>query len=69
LRSWSTLPKQIRFCKIDTPIDQKLTLRGAGTKLSTDIMVTNKHINLVWVRSVSNFTPLRVVGVCPLSNH
>ena len=69
LRSWSTLPKQIRFCKIDTPIDQKLTLRGAGTKLSTDIMVTNKHINLVWVRSVSNFTPLRVVGVCPLSNY
>ena len=69
LRSWSTLPKQIRFCKIDTPKDQKLTLRGAGTKLSTDIMVTNKHINLVWVRSVSDFTPIRVVGVCPLSIH
>ena len=69
LRSWSTLPKQIRFCKIDTPKDQKLTLRGTGTKLSTDIMVTNKHINLVWVRSVSDFTPLRVVGVCPLSIH
>ena len=68
LRSWSTLPKQIRFCKIVTPKDQKLTLRGTGTKLSTEVMLTNQHTNLVWVRSVSNFTPLRVVGVCPLSN-
>ena len=67
LRSWSTLPKQIRFCKIVTPKDQKLTLRGTGTKLSTDVMLTNQQTNLVWVRSVSNFTPLRVVGVCSLS--
>jgi len=68
LRSWSTLPKQIRFCKIETPQDQKLTLRGRGTKLSTEVMLTKHHINLIWVRSISNFTPLRVVGVCPLSN-
>ena len=68
LRSWSTLPKEIRFCKIATPKDQKLTLRGTGTKLSTEVMLTNQHTNLVWVRSVSSFAPLRIVGVCSLSN-
>jgi hypothetical protein len=67
LRSWSTLPKQIRFCKIPTPQDQKLTLRGTGTTLSTEVKVPKPPINLVWVRSVSEFTPLRMIGVCSLS--
>jgi hypothetical protein len=67
LRSWSTLPKQIRFCKIPTPQDQQLTLRGTGTTLSTDVKVPKSPTNLVWVRSISAFTPLRVIGVCSLS--
>ena len=67
LRSWSTLPKQIRFCKIPTPQDQKLTLRGTGTTLSTEVKVPKSPVNLVWVRSVSEFTPLRIIGVCSLS--
>jgi hypothetical protein len=67
LRSWSTLPKQIRFCKIPTPKDQKLTLRGTGTTLSTEVELLNANTNLVWVRSVSPFTPLRIIGVCSLS--
>lgn len=67
LRSWSTLPKQIRFCKVSTPADQKLTLRGAGTTLSTKVNLPSQKVNLVWVRSVSAYTPLRVVGVCSLS--
>ena len=67
LRSWSTLPKQIRFCKIATPKDQKLTLRGTGTTLSTEVELLKANTNLVWVRSVSEFTPLRVIGVCSLS--
>ena len=67
LRSWSTLPKQIRFCKISTPIDQKLTLRGSGTTLSKEVELLNAKTNLIWVRSVSAFTPLRVIGVCSLS--
>jgi len=67
LRSWSTLPKQIRFCKIPTPQDQKLTLRGTGTTLSTEVKVPKSPVNLVWLRSVSEFTPLRIIGVCSLS--
>ncbi len=69
LRSWSTLPKQIRFCKIPTPKDQKLTLRGSGTTLSTEVELHNANTNFVWVRSVSQFTPLRVIGVCALSRN
>ena len=68
LRSWSTLPKQIRFCKIPTPQDQKLTLRGTGTTLSTEVKLPKSPTNLVWVRSISAFTPLRVIGVCSLSD-
>ena len=66
LRSWSTLPKQIRFCKIETPSDQKLTLRGTGTKLKIDVNLPSSQTNLVWVRSISAFTPFRVIGVCSL---
>ena len=68
LRSWSTLPKQIRFCKIDTPSDQKLTLRGTDTKLTTEVNLPSSQTNLVWVRSISAFTPLRIIGVCSLSH-
>ena len=53
--------------KIPTPQDQKLTLRGSVTTLSTEVKVPKSPINLVWVRSVSEFTPLRVIGVCSLS--
>jgi uncharacterized protein len=69
LRSWSTLPKQVRFCKISTPQDRKLTLGGVGTNLSTIVNLKNKQTQLVWVRSISAFTPLRVVGVCSLSQN
>ena len=62
------LCKQIRFCKIPTPKDQLLTLAGTGTKLSTEVTLPSKHTNLVWVRSISAFTPLRVVGICSLSH-
>ena len=67
LRSWSTLPKQVRFCKLSIPQDRKLTLSGVGTNLSTIVNLKNQQTQLLWVRSVSAFTPLRVVGVCSLS--
>ncbi len=69
LRSWSTLPKQVRFCKLSIPQDRKLTLSGVGTNLSTIVNLKNQQTQLLWVRSVSAFTPLRVVGVCSLSKY
>jgi hypothetical protein len=69
LRSWSTLPKQVRFCKLSIPQDRKLTLSGVGTNLSTIVNLKNQQTQLLWVRSVSAFTPFRVVGVCSLSQY
>jgi hypothetical protein len=69
LRSWSTLPKQVRFCKLSIPQDRKLTLSGDGTNLSTIVNLKNQQTQLLWVRSISAFTPLRVVGVCSLSQY
>jgi hypothetical protein len=67
LRAWGTLPKQIQFCKIKTPEDKKLTLRGVGATLSKEVALNpSSSTNLVWVRSVSAHTPIRVVGVLSL---
>ena len=61
-RSWTTLPKQIQFCKIPSPASRELTLRGVGTKLKESIILKPATINLIWIRSISAQTPLRVVN-------
>ena len=61
-RSWTTLPKQIQFCKIPSPASRELTLRGIGTKLRDSIILKPATINLIWIRSISAQTPLRVVN-------
>ena len=67
LRAWGTLPKQIQFCKIKTPTDKKLTLEGVGATLKEEVALNPAaSTNLVWVRSVSAHSPLKVVGVFPL---
>jgi uncharacterized protein len=66
LRSWSTLPKQIQFCKIRTPPDKKLTLTGVGASFTKVVTLNPSVTNLVWVRSISSHTPIRVVGVISL---
>ena len=67
LRAWGTLPKQIQFCKIKTPQDKKLTLEGVGATLNEEVALNpSASTNLVWVRSVSAHSPLKVVGVLSL---
>ena len=61
-RSWTTLPKQIQFCKIPSPASRELTLHGVGTKLKESIILKPATINLIWIRSISAQTPLRVVN-------
>jgi hypothetical protein len=39
-----------------------LTLRGVGTKLRESIILKPATINLIWIRSISAQTPLRVVN-------
>ena len=70
LRAWGTLPKQIQFCKIKTPTDKKLTLEGVDATLKEEVALNPAaSTNLVWVRSVSAHSPLKVVGVFPSSPH
>ena len=54
LRSWSTLPKQIRFCKLPTPKDKKLTIQGVGTSFVEEISLKPAQTNLVILRSISS---------------
>ena len=66
LRSWATLPKQIQFCKMRTPADNKLTLSGVGASFRKVVTLNPSVTNLIWVRSISSHTPIRVVGVISL---
>ena len=54
LRSWSTLPKQIRFCKLPTPKDKKLTIQGVGTSFVEEISLKPAQTNFVILRSISS---------------
>ena len=62
LRSWSTLPKLIRFCKIPTPTDKKLTIQSVGTNFNIAVTLKPSLTNLVFIRSISSYTPLKLVG-------
>tara|TARA_A100001015_G_scaffold318769_1_gene439636 strand:- start:739 stop:2166 length:1428 start_codon:yes stop_codon:yes gene_type:complete len=65
-RSWTTLPKQIQFCKMTTPKSQELTLRGVNTNLRLKVPLKKAKTNIVWIRSVSKNTPLRTINVFSL---
>ena len=61
-RSWSTLPKQIQFCKIKTPASRELTLRGVRTNLVKKVSLGPEKTKLLWIRSISAHTPLILVN-------
>ncbi len=62
LRQWSTLPKKVLFCKFVTPAKKRLTLRGVGRNLVREVELPEGRTNVLWVRSVTPFTPLRIVA-------
>jgi uncharacterized protein len=62
LRSWSTLPKQIRFCKLPTPKDKKLTIQGVGTSFVEEISLKPAQTNFVILRSISSHVRPLVVN-------
>lgn len=61
-RSWSTLPKQIQCCKLSTSESRILTLKGVGTNVGLTLNVKPDAVNLIWVRSISSQTPLRLIN-------
>jgi hypothetical protein len=62
LRCWSTLPKQIRFCKLPNPSNNKLTIRGVGTNYKEEINVNPAKTNILIVRSISSHVKLNMVN-------
>ncbi len=63
LRSWTTLPKQVLYCRMPTPPNKKLTLRTKKGNLIKEInLASGGKINVVCVRSVSPATPLVVTS-------
>jgi hypothetical protein len=62
LRCWSTLPKQIRFCKLPNPSNNKLTIQGVGTNYKEEINVNPAKTNILIVRSISSHVKLNMVN-------
>jgi hypothetical protein len=58
-RTWTTLPKEFQIARFPTPPDRRVVLQeGASPPLT--VVLGDGLIHLVYVRSVSGHTPLRV---------
>ena len=63
LRSWTTLPKRILYCRIPTPANKKLTLRTKRGNLIKELkLASGGKTNVVCVRNVSPVTPMVVTS-------
>ena len=63
LRSWTTLPKRVLYCRVPTPANKKLTLRTKRGSLIKELkLASGGKTNVVCVRNVSPVTPLVVTS-------
>ncbi|MBG30450.1 MAG: hypothetical protein CMI31_10685 [Opitutae bacterium] len=63
LRSWTTLPKRILYCRIPTPANKKLTLRTKRGNLIKELkLASGGKTNVVCIRNVSPVTPMVVTS-------
>ncbi len=60
LRTWTTLPKEFQICRIPTPSDRKVELRGVGSGQNAVVTLDEGRINLIYVRSVTASGPMFV---------
>ena len=60
MRTWNTLPKEIQFCRFPTPADRKIELAENNCSSKTLVTLDDGIVNLVWVRSVTNASPLQI---------
>jgi hypothetical protein len=60
MRTWNTLPKEIQFCHFPTPADRKIELGIGDSGPRTTLTLNDGVINLVWVRSVNQMSPLQI---------
>ena len=58
LRTWTTLPKEFRVCRVETPNDRRLTLLVGPQK--SEVTVNTGRVNVVCVKSFAPGTPLKI---------
>ena len=58
LRTWTTLPKAFRVCRVETPADRKLTLLVGPQK--NEVTVNTGRVNVVCVKSFAPGAPLKI---------
>ena len=49
LRSWETLPKAIRYVRVDTPSDGRIVLTSPSGKEVAQVQVEPGRDNIVWI--------------------
>ena len=59
-RAWVTLPKEFQVCRLPTPADRKIKLAAPNSAQETEVTVDEGTINVVWVKSINQNTPLIV---------
>jgi hypothetical protein len=59
-RTWTTLPKEFRFCRVATPPDRKIELATPDGSQKIPVTVCDGTINIIYVKSISPGTPLLV---------
>lgn len=59
-RTWNTLPKEFQFCRIATPPDRKIELSGPNGESRVDVTVEDGTVNLIYVKSINQNSPLLV---------
>ncbi|MGF1449825.1 MAG: COG3014 family protein [Opitutales bacterium] len=60
LRTWATLPKQVQYARLPTPESGLILISTAGTPQPVPVSVDAKGVNVVLVRSVNTFSPLKI---------
>ena len=58
LRTWITLPKEFRVCRVETPGDRKLALLVGPQK--SEVTVNTGRVNVVCVKSFAPGAPLKI---------
>jgi len=58
LRTWTTLPKEFRVCRVETPGDRKLALLVGPQK--SEVTVNTGRVNVVCVKSFAPGAPLKI---------
>ncbi len=59
-RCWTTLPKEIQFCRMETPADGEMTLAYPDGSHVTKLSLEPGQFHVVYVRSLNQHTPMVV---------